>query len=414
MKKKIITVTMILSMLISFTACSEELDETLITQKDMDKLIEKATADTEDRVLLTELRDSTPDYYEYSYENEDRTLAVNADADIILPKTDAISVYWTKEGGFSQEQVSALYDDLFGGKEIFTILENGQKQTVDSTLQKTDYRLQLSCETDDGMQLDLKAGYSEKGGYSYIDYRDTYQGSLSEQEIDKDMNVYLSASLGITQEMAETIARKPFEDMGIPVNLVNTALFSASWQNSEEYSGYVFYFARVIDGVEAATMNSTVTEYSNYPLQSRMYEEIKVFVDRNGICRLNWQFPIDVTEKAADHIPVISFDDAKHIFETMSPDIFEEKMDDLNEILYREGWDGHRNLDISIDSVKLDLIHIRSAEDVTKGIYTPAWVFYGTKTDTSGDGDEFTDGRPWIAFAVNAVDGSVIDVTQVY
>lgn len=414
MKKKVIAVAAIWSILVSFTACSEKLDETLITQKNMDKLIEKAITDTEGREFLKEVRDSVPEHYEYSYENTDQTLTVNVDADVILPETDEIPMYQTEDGGFSQEQVTALYDYLFEGKETYTVLENGQKKPVDSSLQKTEYGLQLCCETDDGAQISIRAEYSDKGGYSYIDYQDTDMGNLSEQAMEENMDTFISVSLGITQEKARNIAEKLFQNIGIPIKLVNTSLFSDPSQNNGEYSGYVFYFARVIDGVESAVMNSAVTENSNYPYQSRLYEEIKVFVDRNGICRLTWWYPIDVVEKAADNTPVISFDDAKNIFENISPDIFEKKMEDYNEILYSEGFNEHRNFDIDINSVKLSLIHIRSSEDSAKGIYTPAWIFYGTKTDYFDSEDKFTDVQPWIAFAVNAVDGSVIDVTQVF
>ena len=217
MKKKVIAVAAIWSMLVSFTACSEKLDETLITQKNMDKLIEKAITDTEGREFLKEVRDSVPEHYEYSYENTDQTLTVNVDADVILPETDEIPMYQTEDGGFSQEQVTALYDYLFEGKETYTVLENGQKKPVDSSLQKTEYGLQLCCETDDGAQISIRAEYSDKGGYSYIDYQDTDMGNLSEQAMEENMDTFISVSLGITQEKARNIAEKLFQNIGIPI-----------------------------------------------------------------------------------------------------------------------------------------------------------------------------------------------------
>lgn len=410
MKKKLISIAVILSLLLSFAACSDKLDEALVAQKSMDKLIEKATKDADNRKPLNEISDSVPDHYEYNYKNTDQTLTVHVNADIILPETDAIPMYKTGNGGFSQETVTALFDYLFEGKETYAVLENGQKQPVDSTLQENEYGLQLSCETDDGAQMYVRAQYSDKGGYSNIVY-DAHENVnttiLDEQAVEENID---------TQEYkeAKNIAEKLFQNIGIEVQLVNASYFSTQIQNSEGYSGFVFYFACKIDGVESAVMNSDVTEYSNYPLQSRLYEEIKVFVDGNGIYRLTWWFPVDIVEKVTDNTPILSFDDARIIFENISPDIFEGKMDDYNEILYDEGYVEHRNFDINISCVKLGLIQIKSSEDSTKGIYSPAWIFYGTKTDYSDIGNKFTDVQPWIAFAVNAVDGSVIDVTQVY
>ena len=58
-----------------------------------------------------------------------------------------------------------------------------------------------------------------------------------------------------------------------------------------------------------------------------------------------------------------------------------------------------------------------------KGVYSPAWIFYGKVIEHHKSYNEYTDKwdtndmqeqQPWIVLAINAVDGSVIDVVEGY
>jgi hypothetical protein len=64
----------------------------------------------------------------------------------------------------------------------------------------------------------------------------------------------------------------------------------------------------------------------------------------------------------------------------------------------------------------LHLVRVRDGGGLT-GLYTPAWVFYGKETriaERSGVVFEGTEDQPWILMAINAVDGSIIDLIAGY
>ena len=149
-----------------------------------------------------------------------------------------------------------------------------------------------------------------------------------------------------------------------------------------------------------------------------LYEQISVVVEPDGIVDLEWEYPIEVEDSVSDNVGIISFDQAKEIFEQMMP---LTTKGDLEE------WSDDENSQVSITAdvsdIRLGLMRVRSSGTEKSGLLTPVWIFYGDYTQSvhflpgKGDGQEDYDNtqeQPWILLAVNAVDGSVIDVTAGY
>ena len=121
---------------------------------------------------------------------------------------------------------------------------------------------------------------------------------------------------------------------------------------------------------------------------------------------------------------LLTFPQAKEIFETIAPIAYGAQTSSANPSLDRV------EIDLSVTSVKLSLLRVWAGADAVKtektGSLVPAWVFYGDVVDqvfwkdgTSYDayyrqgmngagGSAFCKG-PTIVFAVNALDGTVID-----
>ena len=85
-------------------------------------------------------------------------------------------------------------------------------------------------------------------------------------------------------------------------------------------------------------------------------------------------------------------------------------------------FDTERNISIDISQIQLAPIRIREVNAQGRnGIYVPAWIFYGSlKEDiienstvsfssTTGSAEE-----PHIMLAINAIDGSIIDLDKGY
>ena len=155
-------------------------------------------------------------------------------------------------------------------------------------------------------------------------------------------------------------------------------------------------------------------------MASWLYESINVIVEKDGIVSFSWQFPISVEDTVSDNVGIISFDQAKDIFEQMMPLTARGDLEQFTDE-YMES-----TVDIKVTDVRLGLMRVRNSGNELKGLMTPVWLFYGDYTRNTeytqagkdagydtGD-NSFTEAQPWILLAVNAVDGSVIDITEGY
>ena len=81
---------------------------------------------------------------------------------------------------------------------------------------------------------------------------------------------------------------------------------------------------------------------------------------------------------------------------------------------------------INVSDVRLGLMRVRNNGSDRTGLMTPVWLFYGDYNRSfhylpgaeallhGGEDYEFAEPHPWILLAINAVDGSVIDITEGY
>ena len=109
----------------------------------------------------------------------------------------------------------------------------------------------------------------------------------------------------------------------------------------------------------------------------------------------------EIVDPAAN---VISFAQTKEIFETTVVQTYEPKT---------KRYDGlERDVTVSVDDIVLSLLRVRDVStDERKGLYVPAWVFYGATTQ---DGSPNHNWSPQIVFAINAIDGTVINMDLGY
>lgn len=228
-------------------------------------------------------------------------------------------------------------------------------------------------------------------------------------------------SCDISYEDAKALAQGLFTAAGVETRLVQTELVRGyRWKENpngygdqaliqeETYGAYQFCFSRVVDGVPvAATASNTMYVEDNNPCW--LYERMYVTVDSSGIATVYWGFPVTQGEQVQENVQILPFEKAAENFETMAPLIYQGNIAGLEEESSAQ-WHDH----LTVDRVELNLMRIRDGGGLT-GLYVPTWVFYGMEergaSDTPGARQEMT---PWIILAVNAVDGSIIDVKAGY
>ena len=499
MCKRTLPAVLIGSMLFGFTACAKTPDSSIVKQKDVDRLREDAKKTPDEDETLKETAKKAPKHYDYTYENEDKTLTVKADADVWLPDKDTIPMYEAAGEGFSQELTSAVYNYFFEGEETYKLegtdmtkakcqekileckqkiaeAENDTELTEEerqdiisyksdelkrwqetykdapekSTLHKVpvddqlkvqgDYKTEkendvmygVDCQTEDEYFLVINAPV-DSSGWSTMGYtRNTglnYSGQKGEELITDEQKQKAENSVGISLDEARIKADDFFEQINVEAQVVASMGIQdvsideqedgiETFTASEEYTAYKFVYAKSVDDIPlAVTSNTQVSDDETSLIWC--YENIYVLVDKSGIIGVHWEFPTEIKKSVSDNVGIISFEQAAKTFEQMMPIIYE------GEIEERTGSNEKSSMTINIhvNQVNMSLMRMRDSGGERTGVLTPTWVFYGDVTynshsyyeDTGKWEDfEYSEEAPWIVLAVNAVDGSVIDIVEGY
>ena len=279
-------------------------------------------------------------------------------------------------------------------------------------------------------QSEPSGGLMERMDESYLYYSDfssedddyynyTMDGA---QRVYSDMDIPddLAAKLGVTLEDAKQKVQGMLDATGID-DMMCTAAFVIDDHGTghvDDYSGaasdfaFKLFYTRSVNGVPVLPTSEFAQSGGGEFDYLWIYESLQVIVTDGGIVNINWHSPCEVTEMVTDNTKIIDFDEAAEIFEQKMMTFYEARVDmyDLD------------SLDIDIDSIELGLFRIKQQDTGTDiaGLYVPVWAFYGTvamaSTDPTGytytgydHGCDFPD-KPYTVLAINAINGSIIDV----
>ncbi len=484
--------------------CAKSPENDIVTRKNTEALVSKATEEDKSRKTLAENKEQPPEHYSWSYDNSAGTLHIDAEADVELPEAETIPMYRLSCTGFTQEQVTGLYDYLFQGRETWkregesrtkadcekdiveakrhleeikqettdrseeereqviaynqqfvddllaeyeTLPEESQekKVPVDSTLVETvssvagadggsrdEVSMGLTCESDAGDLLVVDNAPVDSPGWPGLYYEKEgkyrYDSDIMDAVPSQEADEKKSPDLPYTYEEAKALADEVPKAMGVDAELVQTGLVEGYTQAGMDtggkgdvpmeaagtYTAFQFQYARVVDGTPVATTSSGYVSDDETALVWP-YEKITILVSEVGIQQINWDSPVAVNEEVANDVPILPFEEAKAVFEELAPLAHEGKVEQ------RTDENVSVSMDIHVNQVRLSLMRVKNDGSERKGLYVPAWIFYGTETtnynykDPGLDGNEpTTESTPWIVLAVNAVDGTVIDQIEGY
>lgn len=328
------------------------------------------------------------------------------------------------------ETIEAEYDSL-------PDKSNPQKTPVDSTYQSaemetlagTEQYQKLEANTDEGDVLLVENFSLGSDGSSRI----YFSGASGENYSIGDGVAVTPEEAGAlckcerSYEEAKALADGFLEAMGIPAHLAQVSVVKAGRTietedttmtvYEDDYSGYVFFYGRVIDQTSVAvTASQYIAHEDTAPVW--LYESIQILVNADGIAQVQWEFPVELAETIANDVDILQFSDASAIFEEMTPLIYEGNVQEAEDNATIE-----LSYEVTVDRVELNLMRIKDSGTERTGLYVPAWVFYGKETKHYFYADEqfadepnleFPEPTPWIVLALNAIDGSVIDVVSGY
>ena len=263
-----------------------------------------------------------------------------------------------------------------------------------------------------------KSNFVQYSNRSVIDNTSRYSGSFTMDDcikVDEDCNIpkEVMADLGFSLSDAKETVQQFLDASGINYMQCSAAyvIDDHGTGNVDNYTGearnyaYKLYYSRVVNRVEVLEL-ANVGSNQKYS-QPWEYEQFEIIVTKSGIYNFKWESPCDITEIIKEYTGLISFEKATDIFEGMIKIKYE----------VTANLDYVESIDIEIDYVKLGLFRIRSQNTSDReGLLVPVWAFYGTvKRTRDSDTIDYNYGcgyseGPYIVVAVNAIDGSNIDI----
>ena len=411
---------------ISLCACAPAPSTSAVAPKNAERLANQATASSaSDREVFSDLKSTTVSHYTFDYESDDKTVSIHADSPVIMPDTDQIPSYRVNGDGFTQEQASDMYDFLLKGKNPYHLDSSGEKIPSDGTLQTypqisdgKDYSYTgLDAMSDDGFFYLLNSfGSSSDVSPTFMYTRDISEtgmyldGSIGTAVSENEADSLLSPSMSIHLADAKRLAEEFFAAVNMEailqqvylVPLADTAASTVQKSVYEDgYSAIRLIYSPAINSISVGTsMDDTVSEYSiSWPL-----ERISVVVSDLGIIEIRWDSPTQITETLSENTSLISFEQARNIFEGTCPLIYAGKAASISNTSYH----------ITVDKAELCLFRVRDNGNSRTGLLVPTWIFYGDEGLSMNGSDSYSPGPPYILLAINAIDQTIIDVTQGY
>ena len=161
-------------------------------------------------------------------------------------------------------------------------------------------------------------------------------------------------------------------------------------------------YARNIAGLPAAVTPSSVL-YLEDDSPTWLYERLYITLDQTGISNIYWSYPVTTGEQVLEDVDILPYKEAARIFKETAVTVFKSE----GAALEKESGTPCR-LTVNVNTVRLSMIRLRDGDKLS-GLYVPAWVFYGAKNLYSDSATVFSP-SPWIVYAINAIDGSIIDI----
>jgi hypothetical protein len=480
--KRILAICAAAALLLAAGGCQKQADTAYEMPTDVERLYATvAQMEPENTAVDYELPDGS---YVWDTTSDDGCLTIHADAEVIVPDT-ALFMAHASNGGFTQEQVTGIFNYLFAGRTVtasvgqnvqtkdeiqtqlermYQALKDGSyadygftKEEYEEAVAQYEQAYETAPETDSAEPVETDGTLYTVSDGEYGDYQELRAQAdtldtlvVSSYPADNRMQLASSCNyeryeapaysmldavsfqagdalpqdaqgkLSRTYDDAKSLSDGLLAAAGADVSLLASYVVGDRQAGDTDgvvsdakHFAYEFVYTRTVGGVAVAT-------------DAWAYEQIKVIVDDEGVALFHWSTPVTVDNDAADCATLLTFEQAREIFEKTAPITYGAQTVSANPKLERI------EIDASITRAELCLLYVKDQNTESKtGLLVPAWVFYGDIISQSfwNDGTSYSPNHrqgmsgasgcgfypgPSIVFAVNAADGSVIDTALGY
>ena len=326
--------------------------------------------------------------------------------------------------------VTTNYEDYSRARTLWV-----QNNSLD--MQETYYYDSNGCYP---LRRNAMLGYENRGDAYDSNFAQKPPVAVDEDTVIDDPDVL--EKLKTTPAEAKALVEEMLKEAGID-NMTVVAMYLEDDENLGNFDGlvspaehyaYKLYLCRTVNGVPVAyirgssmagdseeTIAKAIEDGDTEAAESLKndswfsgewdYETIDVMVDDTGIMSFDWWSPLEIGETVVENSTLMPFDDIAQKFEKQMKIEYESRV----------GGDRFNSITFTVDRVSLEFQRIAEQNSIENGLLVPVWNFYGTCSviDSEGvdHGDAFLSGDGvynWPILTINAVDGSIIDITQGY
>ena len=143
MKKKYLCLLLAGMLCVSLTACARTPSQTLVAQKNNERLEETAKATPQEGTELKDVAAATTSTYDLDYKSDDGKVTIKAEqAPVTLPEKDKIPMYHVYCGEIPQDVATKFYDYFLPEGGYTSTGTNFTKDKVDQSILKTKQDIQ--------------------------------------------------------------------------------------------------------------------------------------------------------------------------------------------------------------------------------------------------------------------------------
>ncbi len=156
------------------------------------------------------------------------------------------------------------------------------------------------------------------------------------------------------------------------------------------YTGYRIIYTRAIDGIQETDdiYNGTLTENEEAASYPYGFEKISFIVADQGIMQFNWESPMKLGTKQADHVALKEYKDIEAIFKdhvlVKFADVRADSEEDFPSV-------------INVNEIRFGYMRVKNKNSQDEFTMVPTWDFISDLYGTSS------------ILTVNAIDGSILD-----
>ena len=244
------------------------------------------------------------------------------------------------------------------------------------------------------------------GQNSYADIKNLWN-TATKSGIDHGTDEYGSPDLlpapTITQDQAIEAANELLSLMGVNDYSYKASAIVFGKINGALQKAYELSYTRVL-GNNSFTLTSLpaggaalIDDGKGDYIEGWEYERLTFIVNNDGVVRMEWLNPYDVSEVITDNTTMLDFNKIIDIFNKM--------------VFVSNAYTGDdMSVTINIDRIELGLTRITDPATRSAGLVIPVWDFFGGVTYAFENGERsYLDDPLNSILTINAIDGTLID-----